>query len=112
MVLEDAADAIDWPSFQADQGATPRHQADHPMDGGAEEEFLESLGLSGEQDEAVEHLLDEREHRLEAYWAGKLPEIEALIDSNRMAIRSLLTPDHRAAYDRWVVQQRAQTPRP
>lgn len=112
VVLEDFADDIVWPSLQADRAAAPKPRANRAMDGGAEEEYLESLGLSDAQNDAVERLLEVREDQLEAYWEGKLPEIEALIDSNRAAIRDLLTPDRRTAYDRWVARQREESPRP
>jgi hypothetical protein len=45
-------------------------------------------------------------------WAGKMPEIEALIDSTRTEIRSLLSPEQREAYERWVARQRAPAPNP
>jgi len=112
VVLEEVADGMFWSSRQADRGAAPRHRADRATDGGDEEEFFESLGLSRAQKDAVERLLEDRDDQLAAYWEGKLPEIEALIDANRAAIRGLLTPDHRAAYDRWVVRQREESSSP
>jgi hypothetical protein len=75
-----------------------------------EEDFIESLGLPKMEEKALERLLDEREERLETYWEGKLPEIQALIDSSRVEIRSLLPPDARVAYDDWVARQRAGRP--
>jgi hypothetical protein len=117
VVLGRVAEDIAWLSFRPDRGAAPGERGDHAMDAGAidggdEEEFLEGLDLSRAQNDAVARLLEDRDDQLEAYWEGKLPEIEALIDSNRAAIRGLLPPDHRAAYDRWVARQREESSRP
>jgi hypothetical protein len=105
-ILEELVDDLDWPSFLADGHQRDAPDADDPLDDDAEEAFLEGLGLSREQLEAADRLLDQREDLLEAYWHGRLPEIEALVDSTRQQIRNLLTPHQRAAYDRWVQDQR------
>lgn len=111
VVLGRAVEDMAWLSFQPERGAARGHRGDRAMDAGAidggdEEEFLERLDLSRAQKDAVARLLEDRDDQLEAYWEGRLPEIEALIDANRAAIRGLLTPDHRAAYDRWLARQR------
>jgi hypothetical protein len=105
-VLEELADDLDWPSFLTDRDQNDAPDTDDLLDDDAEEAFLEGLGLSRDQLEAADRLLDQREDQLEAYWHGRLPEIEALVDSTRQQIRNLLTPDQRAAYDRWVRDQR------
>ena len=106
-VLEDVVD-FDWPS-QSSRGPSGDHTADGGFDEDEEEEFLRSLGLTRTQRDSVDHLLDEGEDRLEAYWAGRLPEIETLLDSTRLAIKTLLTPDQRQAYERWLAGQRHTT---
>jgi hypothetical protein len=112
VMLEDVADDLDW-SWPHGGRDTERHgRSNDPMDDDAEEEFLEGLGLSRERLEAADRVLDRREDRLEAYWAGKIPEIEALIDSTRMEIRGLLSPEQREEYDRWVARQRSPAPNP
>ena len=108
-MLEDVVDDLDWPVLHRDGDGRDRND---PMDDDAEEEFLDRLGLSREQLDAADRVLDRREDRLEAYWAGKIPEIEAVIDSSRAEIRGLLTPDQREAYNRWVARQRTPTPKP
>ena len=112
VMLEDVVDDLDW-SWPHVVRDTERHdRSNDPMDDDAEEEFLEGLGLSRDRLEAVDRVLDRREDRLEAYWAGKIPEIEALIDSTRMEIRGLLSPEQREEYDRWVARQRTPAPNP
>lgn len=112
VMLEDVVDDLDWPWPHAGPDTNHRDRANDPMDDDAEEEFVEGLGLSRDRLEAVDRVLDRREDRLEAYWAGKIPEIEALIDSTRTEIRGLLSPEQRDAYDRWVARQRAPAPNP
>jgi hypothetical protein len=109
VAIKGIADDMGVGSSRPDRDASPGYKVDHPTSG-REEDFIESLGLPKAQEKAVERLLEEREDRLEAYWEGKLPEIEALIDSSRVAIRNLLPPDARVAYDDWVARQRAGTP--
>jgi hypothetical protein len=109
VALKVIADDMGLGSSRPSRDDYPRYKVDHPMSGG-EEDFIESLGLPKSQEKAVERLLDEREERLEGYWEGKLPEIEALIDSSRVAIRNLLPPEARVAYDDWVARQRAGMP--
>jgi hypothetical protein len=99
-VLEEVVDDIDWPFVTHDGG--DRDRPDDPMDDDAEEAFFDRLGLPRDRREAVERALDAREDRLKRYWEGKIPELEALVDSSRAEIRMLLTPEQRAAYDRWV----------
>jgi hypothetical protein len=109
-VLDEVVDDRDWPSLQADHDDDDGDRdGQDPLDDDAEEAFLERLGLSAEQYRAADRLLDEREDRLEAYWSGRIPEIEAMVDSTRQEIRKLLTPDQQAAYDRWIAEQRNHT---
>jgi hypothetical protein len=109
-VLEEVMDDVHWPSRHAESQANRPDRNDDPLDEDAEEEFLDGLGLSRSQHKAVDRLLDQREERLEGYWARKVPEIEALIDSTRTRIRLLLTPEQRQAYDQWVARQRVPAP--
>jgi hypothetical protein len=105
-VLEELVDDIDWPVRSGDHGqANPPARGD-TFDEDEEEDFLRTLGLTTAQRDSMDHLLDAGEDRLEAYWAGKLPEMEALLDSTRSAIKASLTPEQRTAYDRWLAGQR------
>ena len=109
-VLEEIVDDRDWRSLEVEHDDDDRGPGDRdPLDDDAEEAFLKRLGLSAEQYRTADQLLDEREDRLEAYWSGRIPEIEALVDSTRQEIRKLLTPEQQAAYDRWIEEQRGHT---
>lgn len=104
-LLEDVVDEIHWPGSHS-EGSTPdRPDEDEPLDDATEEEFLETLDLSQTQLDSVDHLLEGREDRLEDYWKSRLPDLQALVDSSRQEIRALLTPEQRAAYDRWLGAQ-------
>ena len=104
-LLEDVVDDIDWPGSHRDGSTLDRPDEDEPLDDDAEEDFLETLGLSQTQLDSVDHLLEGREDRLEDYWKSRLPDLQALLDSSRREIRALLTPEQRAAYDRWLGAQ-------
>ena len=101
-LLEDVVDDIEWPGSHRDGSTLDRPDEDEPYDDDAEEDFLETLGLSRAQLDSVDYLLDGREDRLEDYWKSRLPDLQAMIDSSRQEIRALLTPEQRAAYDRWL----------
>jgi hypothetical protein len=111
-MLEEVVDDVDWPWFGVERSPGQAHSRNDPMDDDAEEEFLEGLDLSPAQHDTIDRLLDEREDRLESYWAGRLPEIEALVDSTRAEIRRLLRPDQQQAYDGWIGRQRSPIPNP
>ena len=98
-LLEDIVDEIDRPLFAAD---------DHDDDDFSEERLLRNLDLTGEQRSRVERAFAAREDRLEAYWEGRLPELESMIDSSREDIRAILTPDQRAVYDSQLRRLRLQ----
>jgi hypothetical protein len=104
-LLEDVVDDIDWPGRTYDGSKPDRPDEDEPLDDDAEEDFLETLGLSRAQLDSVDYLLEGREDRLEDYWKSRLPDLQALVDSSRQEIRALLTLEQRAAYDRWLGDQ-------
>ena len=99
-VLEETLDDIHW--FGQREPGQDHDSGGDPLDDDAEEDFLETLGLTRAQLDSIDELLDRREDRLESYWKTRLPDLQALIDSSRTDIRALLTPEQRAAYDRWL----------
>jgi hypothetical protein len=104
-VAEEMADDLDWPARHDNGGTSDRPDEDEPFDDDAEEELLETLGLSRAQLNSVDQLLDRREDRLEQYWRSRLPDLQAIVDSSRQEIRALLIPEQRTAYDRWLGEQ-------
>lgn len=97
LLIEDTVDELDRPLF----GASDREDDDF-----SEEDLLEGLNLTREQRAAVERAFESREDRLETYWEARLPELEIVIDSSREEIRSILTPEQRAIYDRQLTRLR------
>lgn len=104
-VLEEVVDEIHWPGRHGERSTLDRPDEDEAFDDDSEEDFLETLGLTRAQLDSVDHLLERREDRLESYWKSRLPDLEALVDSNRQEIRALLTPEQRTAYNRWLGTQ-------
>lgn len=104
-VAEEMADEVHWPFLQEDGGKPDDPDEDEPFDDDAEEDLLESLGLSRAQLDSVDRLLDRREDRLEDYWKARLPDLQAIVDSSREEVRAVLTPEQRAGYDRWLAAQ-------
>jgi len=104
-VAEEAADEIHWPFGHGEDKSRDRPDEDEPFDDDAEEDLLETLGLSRTQLDSVDRLLDRREDRLEQYWKSRLPDLQAIVDSSRQEIRAMLTPEQRASYDRWLGDQ-------
>ena len=104
-LAEEVVDDIDWPARHGEGKAPDRPDEDEPFDDDAEEDLLETLGLSRAQLDSVDHLLDRREDWLEDYWKSRLPDLQGIVDSSRQEIRAVLTPDQRTAYDRWLGAQ-------
>jgi len=104
-VAEEVVDEIDWPARHGDGETPDRPDEDEPFDDDAEEDLLETLGLSRAQLDSVDHLLDRREDRLEDYWKSRLPDLQVIVDSSRQEIRAVLAPEQRIAYDRWLGAQ-------
>jgi hypothetical protein len=104
-LLEDVVEDIHWRDDNGDGSASDPHDADEPFDEDAEEDYLESLGLSPGQRDSVDEILERREDHLESYWETRLPDLQAVIDSSRQQIRDVLSPEQQAAYDRWLDTQ-------
>lgn len=94
-LVEDIADDIERPFAEADDD-----------DGGeeSEETILANLSLTPEQRTGIERAFEAREDRLERYWDAQLPSLDAVIDSSREEVRSLLTPEQRTIYDSQVTR--------
>ncbi len=93
MAVEEAL-GLDWFDF-LDEDARP------------DERLLHGVRLTGDQREQVDRILDRQEERLEAYWAARLPEMQAIADGSYAEIRAVLTPQQRAVFDPRVAAQGA-----
>ncbi|HEX2191531.1 MAG TPA: hypothetical protein VHG51_21645 [Longimicrobiaceae bacterium] len=67
-----------------------------------DDRLLAGMGLSAEQRREVERILDRQEDRLEAYWAARFPEMEAIVAGSYDEVRAVLTPGQREVFDRRV----------
>ena len=97
MALEEAL-GIDWFEF-----------LDEDTDE-AEDSLLVGLGLSREQRARAEEILERQEDRLEAYWEGRVPEIQGILQASYAEIRALLTPAQQGVFDRRVQELRGRVP--
>ena len=97
MALEEAL-GIDWFEF-----------LDEDTDE-AEDSLLVGLELSREQRARAEEVLERQEDRLEAYWEGRVPEIQGILQDSYGDIRALLTPAQREVFDRRVQELRGRVP--
>jgi len=96
-LMEEIADEFERPFAEADDDNRPA---------ASEENILANLDLTAEQRAAIERVFESREERLEAYWDAQLPGLEAVIDSSRQEVRTILTPVQRTAYDSQLIHLR------
>ena len=89
MALEEAL-GIDWFEF-----------LDEDSDD-TEDRLLVGLGLSGDQRDRAEVILEREEDRLEDYWESRLPEIQGILRQSYAEIRAILTPEQQQLFDRRV----------
>lgn len=89
MAAEEAL-GLDWFDF-LDEDAVP-----------ADERLFSGMSLTDAQRERIEDIRDRREDRLEAYWEGRLPDIQRIADESYNEMRQVLTPEQRPAFDRRV----------
>lgn len=89
MAAEEAL-GLDWFDF-LDEDAVP-----------ADERLFSGMGLTDGQAERIEDIRDRREARLEAYWEGRLPDIQRIMDDSYGEMRRVLTPEQQPAFDRRV----------
>ncbi len=89
MAAEEAF-GIDWFDFLEEQRGTDNDR------------LLAGLGLTPEQRARAEEVLERQEDRLEEYWEARLPEIRQLLDESYAEIRTTLTAEQQAIFDRRV----------
>ncbi|HEX6372175.1 MAG TPA: hypothetical protein VF006_24875 [Longimicrobium sp.] len=97
MAVEEAM-GLDWFDF-LDEDASP-----------SEDRLFSGIELSAGQKARIEEIRDRREDRLEAYWAGRVPDIHRIVDQSYGEMRAVLPPERHAEFDRRVRELRARAP--
>lgn len=97
MALEEAL-GIDWFEFLDDDTDEP------------EDSLLVGLDLTRSQRAAAEEILERQEERLEAYWEGRLPEIQGILEGSYAQLNAILTPEQRPLFERRVRELRGRVP--
>jgi len=64
--------------------------------------LLRGLGLTAQQQAQAEVVLERQEDELEAYWTARIPEIRDIMERSQSELRTLLTPEQQATFDRRV----------
>jgi Spy/CpxP family protein refolding chaperone len=93
MAAEEAL-GLDWFDF-LDEDAQP-----------GEDRLFAGMGLTDAQEERIGEILERREDRLEAYWEGRLPDIQRIMGASYDEMRQVLAPEQRADFDRRVGELR------
>ena len=97
MALEEAL-GIDWFEFLDDDTDEP------------EDSLLVGLDLSGAQRASAEEILERQEDRLEAYWEGRIPEIQGIMEGSYAELGAILTPEQRPLLEARVRELRGRLP--
>jgi Spy/CpxP family protein refolding chaperone len=93
MAAEEAL-GLDWFDF-LDEDAFP-----------ADERLFAGIQLAPEQRRRIEEIRERREDRLEAFWEGRLPDIQRIMGASYGEMRGVLTPEQRPVFDRRVGELR------
>ena len=99
MAIEEAT-GIDWFEF-----------LDQDRDDDTDDvRLLNGLQLSAAQREKIDEIVDRQEDDLEAYWKGRMPEIEAIMARSYAEIRTHLNTDQQAVFDGTVRKLKGSVP--
>lgn len=69
--------------------------------------LLDEVGLTPEQQAAVEAILERRRAQTDRFWSEAGPALRAIMDSTRSEIRTVLTPEQRERYERLRAERKA-----
>jgi Spy/CpxP family protein refolding chaperone len=70
--------------------------------------IIDRVDLSADQRQRINGILEKRRKEADALWQAQKPMLRSIVDSTREEIRTLLTPEQRAVYDRLREERRAQ----
>jgi hypothetical protein len=72
--------------------------------------FGEELGLDSLQRARVDSVFARRRVQVDSFWKGPGRSLRAIMDSTRQEVRSVLTPEQRAKFDRRRMEGRPRHP--
>jgi Spy/CpxP family protein refolding chaperone len=72
--------------------------------------FAEELGLDSLQRARVDSVFARRRVQVDSFWKGPGRSLRAIMDSTRQEVRSVLTPEQRAKFDRRHMEGRPRHP--
>ena len=84
--------------------ATTRARA--PFGAERDRHFGEELGLDSAQRARVDSIFAKRRVEIDSFWKGPGHTLRAIMDSTREEVRSVLTPEQRARFDKHRMERR------
>lgn len=69
-------------------------------------DIFDRIGVSAEQRERIDEILERRHKELDGFWAEAGPRMRAIVDSTRAEIHALLTPEQREEMQRIRAERR------
>jgi Spy/CpxP family protein refolding chaperone len=70
-------------------------------------DLLERLELTAEQRAQVDVILERRRQEMESFWDVHRPTLQAIADSARAELRSVLTPEQQEIEEQFIAERRA-----
>jgi hypothetical protein len=93
-------------AFMAPGGRRPPFGAERDRHFGAD------LGLDSAQRVRVDSIFAKRRVEIDSFWKGPGKSLRAIMDSTRQDVRSVLTPEQRARFDKRRMEGRPRHPEP
>ena len=89
---------------------TPMENHRPPFGAERDRHFGEELGLDSVQRARVDSVFARRRVQIDSFWKGPGKSLRAIMDSTRDEVRSVLTPEQRAKFDRRHMEGRPRHP--
>jgi Spy/CpxP family protein refolding chaperone len=68
--------------------------------------IIDRVEMAPEQRAAIQAIMEERSERMRAVWREVEPRLDAITDSTKAEIMSVLTPEQQAEYERRIAERR------
>jgi hypothetical protein len=88
----------------------PVAHARQPFGAARDHHFGEELGLDSLERARVDSIFAKRRVEIDSFWNGPGRALRAIMDSTREDVRSVLTPEQRARFDKRHMQRRPEHP--